>query len=76
LDLPGEKDEPITNAKPTPLADQATLGWDEDEPLDIDEVLGQPAADASTPADLNQNETEKSQAQELGDFEEDTACAQ
>ena len=70
-----EKDEPITNMKPTPIANQAALGWDEDEPLDIDGVLDQPAADASAPIGLNQNENEESQAKELGDSEEDTALA-
>ena len=70
-----EKDEPITDMKPTPIANQAALGWDEDEPLDIDGVLDQPAADASAPIGLNQNENEESQAKELGDSEEDTALA-
>jgi len=80
--MPDEKDEPITDMKPTPIANQATLGWDEDEPLDIDEVLDQPAADAGAPIDLNQNQNEESQAKEPGDSsaspfssEEDTALA-
>ena len=73
--MPDEKDEPITDVKPTPIANQATLGWDEDEPLDIDGVLDQPAADVGAPIGLNQNENEESQAKELGDSEEDTTLA-
>ena len=73
--MPDEKDEPITDVKPTPIANQGTLGWDEDEPLDIDGVLDQPATDVGAPIGLNQNENEESQAKELGDSEEDTALA-
>jgi hypothetical protein len=61
--------------KPTPTANQETLGWDEDEPLDIDGVLDQPAADAGEPIDLNLKENEESRAKGPGDSEEDTALA-
>lgn len=66
--MPDEKEEPITDMKPMSIANQATLGWDEDEPLDIDEVSDQPAADAGAPIDLNQNENEESQAKGPSDL--------
>ena len=61
-DKPDEAEEPITNTEPAPTAIQASLGWDEDEPLDIDGVLDQPAADAGAPTGLDPDGEEKSQA--------------